>query len=162
MNDSFFRQLTPSEEADFRQWARDNFDKNKEADPCWHPCVRDEWQKLARNDVGYFYFEAQTGIIRDKRPLAPTNFYNYRLPDLLRAFVQEGVEKATPTTHGLEYKDQRFFLAELEEYDTERTIQAICEDCKRSIPDRDIRMYQNEAGNSSLPRVCEDCAEKLQ
>lgn len=49
MNDSFFKVLDSEEERSFRQWARDNFDINKEADPCWHPCVIDEWAKIARN-----------------------------------------------------------------------------------------------------------------
>lgn len=160
MDDTFFRHLDSKEEEQFRQWARDNFDPHKEADPVWHPCVRDEWQKLSRNDTGYFYFEAQTGIIREQRPIAHTNFYNYRLPDLLRVFVIENVEKATPTVNGLQYKDQRFFIAELDEYDTNRPTNPICEDCNKDISERDIRAYQAEAGNSSLPRICEDCAER--
>jgi len=119
MDDAFFRKLSPSEEQEFREWARENFDPQKDADPCWHPCVHDEWAKLKRNDVGFFYFEAQTGIIREKRPMAPSNFHNYRLPNLLMGTVKEAVESATVGPHGLQYKHERDFLADLEEYDTE-------------------------------------------
>lgn len=42
MNDSFFRQLSPAEEADFRQWARDNHTPGAPVNPLWHPVVRDE------------------------------------------------------------------------------------------------------------------------
>lgn len=42
MPDSFFRPLTPEEEADFRQWARDNWKPGDEINGLWHPVVRDE------------------------------------------------------------------------------------------------------------------------
>ena len=39
---SFFRELDRLEEADFRQWARDNYTPNSDISPIWHPVVRDE------------------------------------------------------------------------------------------------------------------------
>ena len=45
-----FRTLSPEEEEEFRQWARDNFDSGKEANPLWHPVVRDEWAKLLEKE----------------------------------------------------------------------------------------------------------------
>ena len=50
--DEFFRVLDPTEEAQFRQWARDNFDPTQAADPCWHPIVRKEWGKLKEESNG--------------------------------------------------------------------------------------------------------------
>jgi hypothetical protein len=41
-----FRELSPEEEASFREWARTNFKVNETPDPRWHPVVRDEWTKL--------------------------------------------------------------------------------------------------------------------
>jgi len=46
MDDSFFRKLTSSEEEEFRQWTRDNFNPAEEPEEIWHPVVRDEWRKL--------------------------------------------------------------------------------------------------------------------
>jgi len=46
---SFFRDLDLEEESKFRQWARDNWEPNKEPNPCWHPVVRDEWQKVTED-----------------------------------------------------------------------------------------------------------------
>jgi hypothetical protein len=37
-----FRQLTPEEEAAFRQWARDNYPTGTPVNPLWHPVVRAE------------------------------------------------------------------------------------------------------------------------
>lgn len=48
MDDWLFRHLDPAEEETFRQWARDHFDPKVEPEPIWHPVVRDEWAKLAR------------------------------------------------------------------------------------------------------------------
>lgn len=42
MPDSFFRTLTPAEEEEFRQWARDNWKPGDEVNGLWHPVVRDE------------------------------------------------------------------------------------------------------------------------
>jgi len=44
--DIFFRGLDPVEEAQFRQWARDNFKPGLAPSGAWHPVVRQEWQKL--------------------------------------------------------------------------------------------------------------------
>ena len=42
-----FRDLTPEEEPEFRQWAIDNFDPNVEPSEIWHPVVVAEWNRLA-------------------------------------------------------------------------------------------------------------------
>jgi hypothetical protein len=39
---SFFRELNAHEEADFRQWARENYVRDSEVKAFWHPVVRDE------------------------------------------------------------------------------------------------------------------------
>ena len=45
--DSFFRSLDQKEEAEFRQWARDNFIVGEtEINPVWHPVVRGECQLM--------------------------------------------------------------------------------------------------------------------
>ena len=44
--DKFFRELDEKEQEEFRQWARDNHDPNKEPDKYWHPVVIEEWNKL--------------------------------------------------------------------------------------------------------------------
>lgn len=45
-----FRDLSPEEEEEFRQWARDNFSPEKEISECWHPVVVDEWKKLLQKE----------------------------------------------------------------------------------------------------------------
>ncbi len=47
MPDHLFRSLTAAEEAEFRQWARDNWKPGAEPESTWHPAIWDEWQKLA-------------------------------------------------------------------------------------------------------------------
>lgn len=37
-----FRQLSPEEEKDFRQWARDNYRSGEPISSAWHPVVQDE------------------------------------------------------------------------------------------------------------------------
>lgn len=41
-----FRDITPAEEAQFRQWARDNYGKGDPINPVWHPVVRDECTRM--------------------------------------------------------------------------------------------------------------------
>ena len=45
-----FKTLTPEQETDFRQWARDNYNESvKNGDlnnPLWHPVIRDEFGKI--------------------------------------------------------------------------------------------------------------------
>ena len=43
---TMFRELSEVEMEAFKQWARDNFEKGKEASPIWHPVVRAEWARL--------------------------------------------------------------------------------------------------------------------
>lgn len=41
-----FKTLTNTEEADYRQWARDNYTPGTPINPLWHPSVRDEAEKI--------------------------------------------------------------------------------------------------------------------
>ena len=43
---NLFRDLTAEEEADFRQWARDNYSANEPINDLWHPVVQDECRKI--------------------------------------------------------------------------------------------------------------------
>jgi hypothetical protein len=43
---NLFRQLTPQEEAEFRQWARDNYAPFSEISGVWHPVVQDECARI--------------------------------------------------------------------------------------------------------------------
>ena len=49
------------------------------------------------------YFEAQTGLIREK-PSATSNFYQYCLAPTDRPLIEAAVSKATPGCGGLEYE----------------------------------------------------------
>jgi len=40
--DSFFRELSSVEEADFKKWAQDNFKVSDEIEEVWHPIVKRE------------------------------------------------------------------------------------------------------------------------
>jgi hypothetical protein len=40
------RDLTPEEEAEFRQWARENYTPFSAVQGIWHPVVQDECQKI--------------------------------------------------------------------------------------------------------------------
>ncbi len=53
----------------------------------------------------HFYFEAQTGIIRDELPKAPSNYHQVRLEWRHRAKVEAEVAKAVPGCGGLVYSD---------------------------------------------------------
>ena len=41
-----WRNLTDREAVEFRKWARQRFEPNREAKPTWHPVVREEWSML--------------------------------------------------------------------------------------------------------------------
>lgn len=43
-----YRELRPTEEREFRQWARDNFDRGITPSEWWHPVVLDEWAAIER------------------------------------------------------------------------------------------------------------------
>ena len=42
----FFRALTPAKEAQFRSWARDNYESGAEIKGIWHPVVQDECVRI--------------------------------------------------------------------------------------------------------------------
>ena len=52
-----FRSLTPEQETEFRQWARENYEKFSPIDGVWHPVVQDECVKMNR-ETGYAPQEA--------------------------------------------------------------------------------------------------------
>jgi hypothetical protein len=45
------RELSPEEEGEFRQWARDNWTIGDDINPTWHPIVRDECLLIALKDI---------------------------------------------------------------------------------------------------------------
>ena len=44
-----FRELSPEEEQEFRQWARDNWTPGSESNSVWHPVVQDEWKEIDKD-----------------------------------------------------------------------------------------------------------------
>ena len=50
-----------------------------------------------------FYFEAQTGLIRNELPASPSRFHNYKLPAHARERVEDAVACATEGAGGLVY-----------------------------------------------------------
>jgi hypothetical protein len=42
INATFFRKLTPQEEADFRLWAKNNYNTFEEINSLWHPVIQQE------------------------------------------------------------------------------------------------------------------------
>jgi hypothetical protein len=52
MPDSWFRSLSPREEAKFRKWARDNWSAALPGNfAAFHPVVRDEWRKIDKEQT---------------------------------------------------------------------------------------------------------------
>lgn len=47
-----FRDLSPSEEADFRRWARANYEPLSEISGVWHPVVQDECRRINQEEGG--------------------------------------------------------------------------------------------------------------
>lgn len=47
-----FRELTKQEEAEYRQWARDNYVKFAPIKGVWHPVIQDECVKINSKHVG--------------------------------------------------------------------------------------------------------------
>lgn len=45
-----FRNLSPIQEAAFRQWARENYKPGSDIKGIWHPVVQDECRKM--NETG--------------------------------------------------------------------------------------------------------------
>ena len=48
---NLFRDLSPEEDTEFRQWARDNYVCFSDIGGTWHPVVQDECRKM--NDEAY-------------------------------------------------------------------------------------------------------------
>jgi hypothetical protein len=44
--EGIWRVLSPEEEIEFRQWARNNYTKGFTINSIWHPVVRDECNKM--------------------------------------------------------------------------------------------------------------------
>ena len=70
---------------------------------------------MAKKDI--FYFTAQTGVWKLKKPKAPSNFYVYTLPWSALGKVQSAVRDAKVGSGGLEYHAD--FLHWLEHNDLE-------------------------------------------
>lgn len=41
-----FRELSPLDEEQFREWARENYIPQEPIPPFWHPVIRDECEKI--------------------------------------------------------------------------------------------------------------------
>lgn len=48
---NMFRELSPEEEKQFRQWARDNYKPFTEIKGIWHPVVQDECVKITKEQA---------------------------------------------------------------------------------------------------------------
>ena len=60
---SMFRSdLTPEEEKDFMQWARDNYDPYKKPSDFWHPVVRYTWYSLLEEHARVGRVQAQLEV----------------------------------------------------------------------------------------------------
>ena len=46
MPDEFFRELTPAQTEEFKQWARDNYEPGSPISAIWHPVVRAECARI--------------------------------------------------------------------------------------------------------------------
>jgi hypothetical protein len=46
VNGVAFRDLSPAEQSQFRDWARENYKPGEDINPCWHPVVQDECCKI--------------------------------------------------------------------------------------------------------------------
>jgi len=46
VNGIAFRDLSPAEDRQFREWARENYKPGEDINPCWHPAVQDECCKI--------------------------------------------------------------------------------------------------------------------
>lgn len=46
-----WEELTPAEEKDFRQWARDNWSVGDGINLLWHPVVREECLKILEESL---------------------------------------------------------------------------------------------------------------
>lgn len=56
-----FKQLTTTEEHDYRAWARGNYKPGDSVNPLWHPVIRDEIDKINSSPV-YNRFEIAIAI----------------------------------------------------------------------------------------------------
>ena len=57
---SIFKNLTPEEEQQYRQWARDNYEPLSEICGVWHPVVQDECATINK-EVGIDQDQAANG-----------------------------------------------------------------------------------------------------
>lgn len=53
MENSLFKTLTPSEEVEFRKWARENYVPGGLLKSTWHPVVKDECRKINDEQTPY-------------------------------------------------------------------------------------------------------------
>jgi hypothetical protein len=62
-----FRSLKPNEEAQFRDWARNNYEPGAEISGIWHPVVQDECVKINR-EKALFVPEGELARARKAKP----------------------------------------------------------------------------------------------
>ena len=43
---TFFHELSPEQEVEYRQWARDNYEPLSPIEGIWHPIVQEECTKI--------------------------------------------------------------------------------------------------------------------
>ena len=66
---TFFKDLSPEEEAEYRKWARDNYKPLSSIEGIWHPVVQDECIKINKEQQ-QLHRDEYTAIARykTKRP----------------------------------------------------------------------------------------------
>jgi len=65
--------------------------------------------------MSMFWFEAQTGLVRDVSNEPQSNYYNYRLPEHARETVERAVNAARLESGGFSYP--KTFLAAISKLD---------------------------------------------
>lgn len=72
---------------------------------------------VEHDNEGYFWFIAQTGIIYDEKPNAPSNFHIYKLKEEHRTKVISAISTALAGSTGLIYTNSEDFFTWLAEND---------------------------------------------
>ena len=65
----------------------------------------------------FIYFIAQTGVLRDTPPWAPTNYYVYRIHARFRSVVEDYVNRTAIGDSGFEYPEGA--IEWLDDHDTQ-------------------------------------------
>lgn len=131
---------------EFKSWLKENHLKGN------------DMLGMGIDDVGFVAFN-QSHIVKE-RPNFP-----YVRPEVVRILQDPDddpscyihlVDECNASPIQMQISWSRHFFLPIEEADY-----CICEECRKLIPDDDIRRFRFEAGNrDTLPRICDDCAEK--